>query len=383
MTTVKFSRMLEQTKRPITGAVLALAAAFIIVNAQDQKPLKLDTGQEIYLATCVNCHGPDGRGQDDAFVGFEKPKTFPDFTDCPSATPEQNLQWKAIITNGGPTRGFVEIMPSFKEALTSQQIDKVLGHIRSLCTEKGWPQGDLNLPRPLTTEKAFPENETVITSSIDKQSGNVTSAILFEQRFGAKTNLAVRVPYTFLRSEAGTWFGGVGDAAVEVKRVLFSSTKTGSILSAAGEVNFSTGNKASGHGSGSTILEPYLAYGQILPHNSFVQFQTGMEIPTHRDDGLSTAAYWRTAAGKTFYQGGLGRAWSPMMELIADRDYARGASTNWSVVPQAQVTLSKRQHIRASLGVNLPVNNTSERSKAIMFYLLWDWFDGGWRDGWK
>ena len=52
-------------------------------------------------------------------------------------------------------------MPSFKDLLTPDQIGKVIEHLRSLCTEEAWPRGNLNLPRPLITEKAFPENETV------------------------------------------------------------------------------------------------------------------------------------------------------------------------------------------------------------------------------
>jgi hypothetical protein len=47
------------------------------------------------------------------------------------------------------------------------------------------------------------------------------------------------------------------------------------------------------------------------------------------------------------------------------------------------VTLNQRQHIRVSAGLQLPVNNTASRSKQVVFYFLWDWFDGGLLDGWK
>ena len=47
-----------------------------------------------------------------------------------------------------------------------------------------------------------------------------------------------------------------------------------------------------------------------------------------------------------------------------------------------QVSLSKRQHILASAGVRMPVNNTAGRNTQVVFYVLWDWFDGGLRDGW-
>jgi hypothetical protein len=94
--------------------------------------------------------------------------------------------------------------------------------------------------------------------------------------------------------------------------------------------------------------------------------------------------FWRVAAGKTFAQGkGFGRIWTPIVEFLADRELETGAKTNWDVLPQFQVSLSKRQHILANLGVRFPINNRLGRSTEVVFYLLWDWFDGGLRDGWK
>jgi hypothetical protein len=159
--------------------------------------------------------------------------------------------------------------------------------------------------------------------------------------------------------------------------------KSGSIVSVSGEAVLPTGNKARGLGSGVTIFEAFATYGQILPANSFFQFQGGVELPTHRDDAAK-AIFWRSTLGKSFRQGlGFGRLWSPMVEVLADRELLSGGKTNWDVLPQIQVTLSKRQHIRANAGVRFPVNNTSSRSTQVMFYLLWDWFDGGLREGWK
>jgi len=34
-------------------------------------------------------------------VGFKKPETFPDFTECDQTTPEDNQTWKTIIHEGG------------------------------------------------------------------------------------------------------------------------------------------------------------------------------------------------------------------------------------------------------------------------------------------
>jgi len=51
-------------------------------------------------------------------------------------------------------------------------------------------------------------------------------------------------------------------------------------------------------------------------------------------------------------------------------------------VPQVQVTLSRREHVRGSVGVKVPVTNT-DRPVQVMFYVLWDWFDGRLVDGWR
>jgi hypothetical protein len=51
-------------------------------------------------------------------------------------------------------------------------------------------------------------------------------------------------------------------------------------------------------------------------------------------------------------------------------------------MPEMQVTLSARQHIRADLGYSIPTVNTAGRSPQVMFYVLWDWQDGKLTEGW-
>jgi hypothetical protein len=104
----------------------------------------------------------------------------------------------------------------------------------------------------------------------------------------------------------------------------------------------------------------------------------------HAGHQQPTEVFWRSAAGKSLNQGrGLGRTWSPMVEAVSAREMIPGARTEWDIVPQMQVTLNKRQHIRANFGVSIPVRNTAGRAAQLVFYLLWDFFDGGIRDGWK
>jgi hypothetical protein len=71
-----------------------------------------------------------------------------------------------------------------------------------------------------------------------------------------------------------------------------------------------------------------------------------------------------------------------MVEFLAARDLVDNMKTNWDVLPQMQVTISRRQHIRGDLGVRVPVNNTAGRPIQLMLYLLWDWQDGRLNEGW-
>src|SRR4026209_430669 len=89
------------------------------------KGMKLDTGEEIFNASCIGCHGPNGVGESESIRGFEAPSTFPDFTDCNGSTREKTADWNAILHEGGPIRGFSEIMPSWEDALTDEQIHKL------------------------------------------------------------------------------------------------------------------------------------------------------------------------------------------------------------------------------------------------------------------
>jgi hypothetical protein len=96
------------------------------------------------------------------------------------------------------------------------------------------------------------------------------------------------------------------------------------------------------------------------------------------------AVYGRMAVGKMLRQdAGLGRMWVPMVELVADHDIESGAPVNVDLVPEMQVTLNRRQHVRAAVGLQIPANNRDGRSNQLNFYVLWDWFDGGLFNGWK
>src|ERR1041385_395173 len=367
---------------------LAASLIFLLLllqsNVFGQTPeLKLETGEDIYKAACVGCHGPNGKGQPETTLGFEKPDQFPDFSDCNGTTREKTFDWTATIHEGGARRGWSEIMPSFSEALSVEQIHKITDYLRTLCDDKAWPLGELNLPRALYTEKAFPEDEAVLTSAVNtKGPGGVSNELVYERRFGARNQLELSAPFSFLERGNNSWVGGVGCLVAGYKRVLFSNSRSGSIFSLQGEANLPTGNRAQDLGAGVTTFGTFAEFGQTLPKYSFLQVQGGAELPANTKKAAQ-GVFINSALGKTFAQnGGFGRIWTPMVEVLMNRDLLTGAKTNLDIVPEVQISLSKRQHVMASIGLRRPVNNIYGRSTQLAFYVLWDWFDGGLRDGW-
>jgi hypothetical protein len=165
------------------------------------------------------------------------------------------------------------------------------------------------------------------------------------------------------------------------KHALRHDLNRGFILSVGGELVLPTGDETRGFGKGTTVLEPYVLYAKLLPHDSFFQFQGTLEFPI--ESGFEEELVLRSAFGRTWTTGGpFGRAWTPMIEVLGSREFASGADVNWDLVPQFQVTLNTRQHIMANVGFKVPASNSSARDTELVFYLLWDWFDGGLLEGW-
>jgi hypothetical protein len=284
---------------------------------------------------------------------------------------------------GGPVRAFSRKMPAFGDLLTVDQATRLVEYVRGLCQEKSWPRGELNLPRPQVTEKAFPENEAVVASTLTRNPGLAETEFVYEHRVGSRGQWEVILPFIVRQQLPGDWGRGLGDIKLAYKHVIAQSASDGAIFSLAGEMKLPTGKEDQGFGSGQTVAEAYAAFGKILPRDMFLHLQAGAERPITRSPAVAEA-FWRGAFGKTYAQDrGFGRTWSPMVELLGARELTAGTRVEWDVVPQMQVSLSKRQHVLISAGYRFPVNDANQRQGAFMVYLLWDWFDGGFFSGWK
>ncbi len=372
------------------GSLLLIMLVFrpALLSAQTlyyAKSPNVKNGEKIYKGGCIACHGSKGKGAPEENTVFKRPDTFPDFTDCSGTTPEPDGNWKAVIVHGGPSRGLSQIMPAFGDLLKDEQINDVIAYVRSFCKNVHHdPPGELNLPRALVTEKAFPENEVVVSTAASATGAPSWTTDIIDERtiIDARTQLETDVPVNYA-DQSHNWTAGLGDITVALKREMFASAKTGSILSLQGGVLLPTGDSKRGFGAGTTQFEPFAAFDQLFKENTFLQTQIGADLPV--DASVSPRSmFWRVVVGQAIAPDHmLGRLFSPMVEFLAVRDFTPGATTNWNVLPEIQITISRRQHVRTGFGVREPMTNTRDRTPQLLLYLLWDRADGKLWEGWR
>ncbi len=363
-------------------AALSLLALAAPADAQAQLPDDLASvpGDVLYQASCANCHGADGRGADPALLAFEE--EVPDFTDCDFAAREPDADWIAVAHEGGPVRGFSEMMPAFRGALAPEQLERVMQYIRTMCTDADWPRGELNLPRPLVTGKAYPEDEWVISATLPMDgTGEGGAEFVYEQRFGPRSQWEVAIPYEWERREDGGGRARLGELEISVKHAVFHSHESGSIVSVSGDLHFPASSDPEAAEPRGASAGAFVHVGQLLGQDSFLQGQAGTRVPMY--DGGSARAYGRIVLGRSFASGTWGRAWTPMVEVVADRAFGGDdAETNADLVPQLQVALNTRQHVLANVGLLIPATARGGRRTRFVSYVLLDWFDGGFWEGW-
>jgi hypothetical protein len=314
-------------------------------------------------------------------VGFDLP--LPNFTDCSFATREADADWSSTIHKGGRQRALSRFMPAFEDALNDDEIDAVIGYLRTFCTDPRWVRGEFNFALGLFTEKAFVEDELVWTTAIDTKSPNdIASQFVFEKRFGPTGQIEITLP--FGRVYGGPGIGknvGIGDIGLAWKQNVIADVDAGTIFSVLGEMVLPTGSERKGLGTGSLSFETHALVGQTLPDDFVFQGQLFAAFPLRQ--ALAQEVGVNLNIQKTFAEeGGYGRAWTPAIEILGRQEMASGARTDWDIVPQMQVSLSTLQHILVSAGYRIPVTNTSQRSGQFVFYFIWDWYDGGLFDHW-
>lgn len=335
---------------------------------------------EMWTAWCARCHADDGSGK----VNEPTVTVVPmDFTDCKVTTPEPDADWERAIAKGGPGVGLSPQMPAFEDSLTPQQVRGFVSHMRTMCKETGWPGGNANFPRPILTEKAFPENEFVILPAVAHYSEELAPSItetefvaVYERRVGKRSMLEIELPIVGTNS-LGQWSNGLGDITVAVKHaLLFPDASTAApprILSAGLEVVLPTGDRFEDHGHGTQIYEPFISAGAMFG-NWYLQSELKVELPADITKADRTVVY-NTYVGRD--TSAAPNTWTLGLELNYEGELPTTSSANhaFALTPQVRKGLTGTGALAAALGVTLPLNKREQQGIKWVGYLLWEYLE--------
>ena len=317
----------------MTPILLAALAAFAQVP---------DSGAVLYSAWCARCHGADARGTPVASVRTDVPPA--DLAKCAVSTAETEDQWVDVVTRGGRAFGLSLDMPAYGDAGRPEQIRMVVRYVRSLCRERGWPPGELNFPRAFLVEKAYPENELVVTAEGSGQE------FIYERRVGRRLQFEAAL---------STVFDG----------------RDRSFDHATGAIKYNVWHDLEGRAIASIGLEASPALGR----NYRLELEPFLTAGWQRPDFIVQG---EALAGGSLRLG-VGRDMDRFVPMVeAGWDWARGSPGILTVHPQAWIRLSRLGHVAGSVGAGVPVNGPERGQVTLTAFLLWDFGDAPLFKGW-
>jgi mono/diheme cytochrome c family protein len=357
--------VLNSSIRRFPAALAALAFALVARQAARASL----SGAEVYRDACASCHGADGRGSPQ---GSAITTALPDFTDCVTATAESTANWTALIRHGGKFLGMSDQMPAFGDSLDDDEIRAVIEYVRGFCTDPRFPLGDLNFPRPLFVEKAFPENEVIL--SFDYESAGARAAsweLALEKRVGARGQVEVSLPVSYVQPDVGSSTAGVGDLGLSYSYVLFADPAWRSIAAARLGVTLPTAS-SNRIGTGTAVFAPQLLAGQALGP-LILQAQIAADLP------VDTARVSRAMLYAFAFQYRLGpykRSVVAEFDLQETQPIDSNLEASTALGPGLYVPLSRRGHVAISAGAQFPVAGARPFDWLVGSFLLWDFTDG-------
>ena len=358
---------------PVISIILALCVTS--VNMNTARADDLARGAEIFQVNCAVCHGLEGRPDPDSPLVESLGVVPANFSDALFNSREPATDWTIVATHGGPALGFSDKMPAFGEILTETDIDAVMGYLKTLGGEHDYPDGDLNLFLPLRTKKAFPEDEWVWKQRYTGQDGDNQwkNTLEYEFRIGQRWQGVLEVTH---ETEGGN--NEFGHFEPGFKYVLQHDRKAGYISTLGANLGVPLNSGAEWE------FLPYLAFGKVLADEWTLQGsgrqKTSLEEWDHGSAEFAGIVHWVHTPWP--------RAVFPGLEIVADMPFDRGSgpdkksTVQLSVLPQVRIGLSKRGHVAINAGLELPLNDTDRYDWRAYAYLIWDFADGGFFEGW-
>jgi mono/diheme cytochrome c family protein len=367
--------MMDPNMNHSVKALLHTTLLLSVLAATPALAADLERGAALYATNCATCHGPAGSPDPDSALVKGLGVVPADFSDTLFNSREGESEWKLVATHGGAALGFSEMMPAFGGALSDDDIDNTLTHIKTLGGEHDYPDGSLNLFLPIRTKKAFPEDEWVWKQRYTDQDGADTwkHTLEYEFRIGRRWQGILEANYTDKSGDSG-----FGHFEPGFKYVLKHDKKAGSIytLGVQAGVPLSSGEDWE--------FLPYLAMGKIINDTWTFQgsgrLKFNLEDSDHSSAELAGIVHWvHTPWPRRVF---------PALEVVAEVSFERGSgpdkedSVQWSLLPQARIGISKRGHVALNVGVELPLNEDDRYDWRAYAYLIWDFADGGFFEAW-
>lgn len=358
-----------------TASTLVLGICMVTAGTSPAWADELARGAEVFQANCAVCHGAGGRPDTDSDLVKSLGIVPANFSDALFNSREPLEDWKIVATHGGPALGFSDKMPAFGEALSEADIDAVMGYIKTLGGEHDYPDGSLNLFLPVRTKKAFPEDEWVWKQRYTGQDGDNQwkNTLEYEFRIGERFQGVLEVTH---ETEGG--HSEFGHFEPGFKYVLQHDKQAGFIFTLGGNLGVPLNSGAEWE------LLPYLAFGKIISDTLTLQGSGRLKASLDEwDNGSAEFAgivHWVNSPWP--------RSVFPGLEMVAELPFERGtgpdrkSAVQLSVLPQVRIGLSKRGHVAVNAGVELPLNDSDRYDWRAYAYLIWDFADGGFFDGW-
>lgn len=348
--------------------ILGLITFLLVARAYGQIVGSPARGRAVFMQFCTACHGSDGKGTGP--VAATLPVKPANLTDCRRTAEDSVEIAEGTIREGGHYQGLSNVMPSFKSILTEEQIADAASYEKTLCHDPDWVPGELNLPRPLITDKAYPEQEAILGSRFGRGPSRATEVFgNAEYRLNGLTSVELSVNYTDIHLDGGQPASGLGDTDVSINRVVAFSRRDLWLASVGLELGLPTGSKSRGLGTGELVWEPFVRAGWDW-HQVVIQGDVILEFPQKTADVNSLIVY-NVAIGR-YFQPDPRLQITPMVEFNSETSLvgsARG-DTKSVILPQLRVLWLQWS---AGVGVEVPITALRDFDVRPMFDVTYEY----------
>jgi cytochrome c oxidase cbb3-type subunit 3 len=98
---------------------------------------RAESSEEIYRLYCAQCHGTQGNGQGINQTAEGLAVSPRDHTNAKEMSRLTDLELRLAIAEGGDAVQKSDLMPPWGKTLTTEEIDELVHHLRTLCKCEG------------------------------------------------------------------------------------------------------------------------------------------------------------------------------------------------------------------------------------------------------